>query len=62
VSISLVTSPEVKNYLQMNATDDKFPILVRRDGDSGMVSYLELYLLTNALLTAICSCPHPLLL
>lgn len=26
------TSPDVKTYLQMNDTDDKFPILVRRDG------------------------------
>ncbi|KAF2145947.1 uncharacterized protein K452DRAFT_103838 [Aplosporella prunicola CBS 121167] len=29
-------SPDVKNYLQMNTTDDKFPILVRRDGDGPM--------------------------
>ncbi len=28
------TSPDVKSYLQMNTTDDKFPILVRRDGNS----------------------------
>ena len=27
------TSPDVKSYLQMNTTNDKFPILVRRDGD-----------------------------
>ena len=32
------TSPEIKNYLQMNATDDKFPILVRRDEYPGVVS------------------------
>lgn len=32
------TSPDVKNYLQMNATDDKFPILVRRDEYPGLVS------------------------
>lgn len=29
-------SPDVKSYLQMNATDDKFPILVRRDGEGAM--------------------------
>lgn len=32
------TSPDVKSYLQMNATDDKFPILVRRDEYPGLVS------------------------
>ncbi|KAL9606417.1 MAG: hypothetical protein Q9179_000437 [Wetmoreana sp. 5 TL-2023] len=32
------TSPDVKNYLQMNATDDKFPILVRRDEYPGLLS------------------------
>ena len=32
------TSPDVKNYLQMNATDDKFPILVRRNDFPGVVS------------------------
>lgn len=32
------TSPDVKTYLQMNDTDDKFPILVRRDGFPGVVS------------------------
>ena len=31
------TSPDVKSYLQMNATDDKFPILVRRDDFPGLV-------------------------
>lgn len=31
------TSPDVKNYLQMNATDDKFPILVRRNEYPGVV-------------------------
>ena len=31
-------SPDVKNYLQMNATDDKFPILVRRNEFPGVVS------------------------
>lgn len=34
------TSPDVKSYLQMNATDDKFPILVRRDDYPGLVSRL----------------------
>jgi len=33
------TSPDVKTYLQMNATDDKFPILVRRDEFPGLVSH-----------------------
>ena len=32
------TSPDVKSYLQMNATDDKFPILVRREDYPGQVS------------------------
>lgn len=32
------TSPDVKTYLQMNDTDDKFPILVRRDGYPGLLS------------------------
>ena len=32
------TSPDVNSYLQMNATDDKFPILVRRDEYPGLVS------------------------
>jgi hypothetical protein len=32
------TSPEVNNYLQMNATDDNFPILVRREEYPGLVS------------------------
>ena len=31
-------SPDVKSYLQMNATDDKFPILVRRNDFPGLVS------------------------
>jgi len=35
------TSPDVKNYLQMNATDDKFPILVRRDDYPGVVSHVQ---------------------
>ncbi|KAI9815703.1 MAG: hypothetical protein M1827_002099 [Pycnora praestabilis] len=32
------TSPDVKSYLQMNATDDKFPILVRRNDYPGLLS------------------------
>ncbi|TVY84508.1 Pumilio domain-containing protein [Lachnellula suecica] len=32
------SSPDVKTYLQMNATDDKFPILVRRDEYPGLLS------------------------
>ncbi|KAI9800409.1 MAG: hypothetical protein M1833_003295 [Piccolia ochrophora] len=32
------TSPDVKSYLQMNATDDKFPILVRRNDHPGLLS------------------------
>lgn len=35
------TSPDVKNYLQMNATDDKFPILVRRNDYPGVVSHIH---------------------
>ncbi len=35
------TSPDVKNYLQRNATDDKFPILVRRDEYPGLVGTLR---------------------
>lgn len=37
------TSPDVKNYLQMNATDDKFPILVRRNDYPGVVSLIRTY-------------------
>ncbi|KAI9836195.1 MAG: hypothetical protein M1819_001532 [Sarea resinae] len=35
---NLTTSPDVKSYLQMNATDDKFPILVRRNDYPGLLS------------------------
>ena len=31
-------APSVNNYLQMNATDDNFPILVRREEYPGLVS------------------------
>lgn len=34
------SSSDVKSYLQMNATDDKFPILVRRDDRPGVVCLL----------------------
>ncbi len=30
-------APEVTNYLQMNATEDNFPILVRREERHGVV-------------------------
>ena len=32
------TSPDVKTYLQMNTTDDKFPILIRNNHQPGVVS------------------------
>ena len=38
------TSPDVTSYLQMNATDDKFPILVRRNEFPGVVSDNDLKL------------------
>ena len=43
------TSPDVNSYLQMNATDDKFPILVRRNQDGGVscLSMLKIYLVTD---------------
>jgi hypothetical protein len=37
---SATPTPDVKNYLQMNATDDNFPILVKRDGFPGVVCLL----------------------
>ena len=33
------TSPDVNSYLQMNTTDDKFPILVRNNHQPGVVSF-----------------------
>ena len=33
------SSSDVKSYLQMNATEDKFPILVRRDDRPGLVCH-----------------------
>lgn len=35
------TSPDVKSYLQMNTTDDKFPILIRNNHHPGLVSYFH---------------------
>ena len=32
------SASDVKSYLQMDATDDRFPILVRRDEHPGQVS------------------------
>ncbi|KAF8426581.1 armadillo-type protein [Tirmania nivea] len=37
-STQTATSPGVKGYLQMNSTDDKFPILVRRDSYPNILS------------------------
>jgi hypothetical protein len=49
------STPDVKNYLQMNTTDDKFPILVRRDEYPGLVSF---HLFNQYVhLTTICSSP-----
>ena len=31
------TSPDVSSYLQMNTTDDKFPILIRNNHHPGLV-------------------------
>ena len=53
------TSPKVKSYLQMNATDENFPILVRHEEYPNMVSYDDSHrsfrraqLLTGAQLSA----------
>jgi hypothetical protein len=32
------TSPDVNKYLQMNTTEDNFPVLVRRDEYPGLVN------------------------
>lgn len=66
------TSPDVKSYLQMNATDDKFPILVQRSGYPGVVSsclifgfvfqtngMLQLSASSAALDLALSPSPHP---
>jgi hypothetical protein len=49
---------DIKSYLQMNATEDKFPILVRRDEFPGVVSYLVA--LSGNPHSCKCSYPHPL--
>lgn len=53
------TSPEVKNYLHSTSTDDKFPILVRRDEYPGLVKLFQIPI-WNRLLTGTCSSPLPL--
>ena len=47
------TSPDVNSYLQMNATNDKFPILLRHDEFPGVVGILVAD--TLVLLTGFCS-------
>ena len=39
-AVQTAASPGVKGYLQMNSTDDKFPILVRRDSYPNIVKLL----------------------
>ena len=51
------TSPDVKSYLQMNATDDKFPILVRHDDYPGVVCATPGYM-ADVVIDSFCSCPH----
>ena len=52
------TSPDVKSYLQMNTTDDKFPILIRNNHQPGLVSsFIRCHKLA---LIHSCSFPHPL--
>ena len=43
------TSPDHKSYLQMSATDDKFPILVRHDDHPGLVSLCSTLLENDAI-------------
>lgn len=31
-------SPDINNYLEMNTTENKFPVLIRRDEYPGVVS------------------------
>ncbi|KAH8674774.1 RNA-binding protein-like protein [Tricladium varicosporioides] len=50
------TSPEVKNYFQMNATDDKFPTLVRREDYPGL---MQLSASSAALDLALSQSPGP---
>ena len=50
------TSPEVKSYLQMNTTDDKFPVLIRNNHHPGLVGH---FLFRHSWkLTASCSFLH----
>ena len=53
-------APDVNNYLQMNTTDDKFPILVRREDYPGLVSENPFH--ARILLTARRNFPLPTLL
>ena len=66
------TSPDVSSYLQMNTTDDKFPILVRNNHQPGVVSnghfimerkiaygYLQLSASSAALDLALSQSPGP---
>lgn len=50
-------SPDVKTYLQMNTTDDKFPILVRRDGNGN--GSMQLSASSAALDLALSQSPGP---
>ncbi|KAF2180251.1 ARM repeat-containing protein [Zopfia rhizophila CBS 207.26] len=50
-------SPDVKSYLQMNTTDDKFPILVRRDGNGN--GAMQLSASSAALDLALSQSPGP---
>lgn len=49
-------SPDAKSYLQMNTTDDKFPILVRREGDGNA---MQLSASSAALDLALSQSPGP---
>ncbi|PVI08638.1 ARM repeat-containing protein [Periconia macrospinosa] len=51
-----VASPEAKSYLQMNTTDDKFPILVRRNANG---TGMELSASSAALDLALSQSPGP---
>jgi hypothetical protein len=53
------TSPDVNNYLDMNATENNFPILVRNQDYPSQVSSTNASIC--AILTATCSFPLPLL-
>ena len=51
-----VTSPDVNSYLQMNTTDDKFPILIRNNHHPGLVSFIRFQV--GPPLTVSCSFLH----